>query len=1203
MAITYLSLLGIDAKGWHGGSGTISYSFPGSVPSSYESLFDSDTEAGYFDLNGSGSFIGKPTAPFGNSGSFADGTNPVITDDMSSTQSVLDSLDVSGSDIRGSADLPTPPDAIDDTLEVLETESAGGIDGDVLSNDTNPSGPVLPVTYVDGETSNVGTYVVGSNGGRFKINADGTFDFDANGDFDDLRTGESTTTSITYGIEFTGAASVVDVVLLQDLSGSFDGDLPNVRAQFSDLYDSLNDSVDANFGVASFVDKPFGGFGSSGDYVYNTDLAISDDKTSIQSVLDGLSTLDGGDGPESQIEALLQLAVRASTTEIGFRTGAQRVVVLTTDAVWHVAGEYTTGTDGANDGDAVIEDEDYPSLAQLKLALEAANMTPIFSVTSNVVANYQSLVTYLGRGSVVELSADSENIADVITDGLGTIDTIDTATLTITVDGESTIYGTDDGETIHGTDEADVIYARGGNDQVFAHEDDDFIDGGSGNDLLDGGAGADTIDGGAGDDDFRGGDLDAFTGDTIDGGADFDRILATGDITLVDTVLASIEGIEFQEEAPEKLVAIRADQVGAGLATDLVVDFSEFGTPDRFRVEMLTATTVDLSRFQILDFDPGIGEADRLIILGDIDDESMRGTSVRDELFGTGGNDLLDGGGGGDYLSGGTGSDRATYANAAAGVVANLSSPGGNTGEAAGDTYNSIENLTGSGFNDTLTGTSGANSISGGNGNDVLIGGGGADKLSGGAGSDRASYKNATAAVVASLSNPGSNTGEAAGDTYSSIENLTGSGFNDTLTGTSGVNSISGGNGNDVLIGGGGADKLLGDAGSDRASYKNATAAVVASLSNPGSNTGEAAGDTYSSIENLTGSAFNDTLTGDNGANSIVGGNGADKLYGGAGTDTLYGDAGNDTLRGEAGADKMYGGAGNDSYYIDDPNDMVLEAGASGTDTIYSNFNVSLQKDDGLKFVVLQTSGDIERLTLTGSGNLSAYGNALNNVVTGNSGNNALRGFQGNDTLYGGAGNDTLRGGSGKDKLDGGSGADTADYGDAKTGVTVNLGTPSKNTGYALGDTYVSIENLTGSNLYGDTLIGNSLANTISGMGGKDVIEGAGGADKLTGGAGADRFVFSSLAASSGPKTDTIYDFTHDDFIDLRLLDANTKSSGNQSFKFIDTHAFTGHAGELRYEKKASDTYIYADVNGDKKVDLAIHLDDALTLKAADFML
>ena len=66
---------------------------------------------------------------------------------------------------------------------------------------------------------------------------------------------------------------------------------------------------------------------------------------------------------------------------------------------------------------------------------------------------------------------------------------------------------------------------------------------------------------------------------------------------------------------------------------------------------------------------------------------------------------------------------------------------------------------------------------------------------------------------------PTDNTGDAAGDTYTTIENLTGSAFADTLIAANGANTLDGGAGNDVLIGGAGADALIGGTGTDTASY------------------------------------------------------------------------------------------------------------------------------------------------------------------------------------------------------------------------------------------------------------------------------------------------------------------------------------------------------------------------------------------------
>ena len=117
---------------------------------------------------------------------------------------------------------------------------------------------------------------------------------------------------------------------------------------------------------------------------------------------------------------------------------------------------------------------------------------------------------------------------------------------------------------------------------------------------------------------------------------------------------------------------------------------------------------------------PG-GDENDSIIAGSGNDR-LFGQAGGDRLFGQGGNDVLDGGPGADLLNGGLGTDTASYLSARAGVTANLGSQNGNTGDAAGDNYLQIENLTGSGFDDTLTVDGNVNTIRGSYGNDVLIG-------------------------------------------------------------------------------------------------------------------------------------------------------------------------------------------------------------------------------------------------------------------------------------------------------------------------------------------------------------------------------------------------------------------------------------------------------------------------------------------------
>lgn len=147
-----------------------------------------------------------------------------------------------------------------------------------------------------------------------------------------------------------------------------------------------------------------------------------------------------------------------------------------------------------------------------------------------------------------------------------------------------------------------------------------------------------------------------------------------------------------------------------------------------------------------------------------------------------------------------------------------------------------------------------------------------------------------------------------------------------TLTGTAGPDELVGGGGADHLTGGPGADKLDGASGFDYARYDTATAGIVASLADLAANEGDAAGDTYISMEGLVGSPFDDTLTGDKGVNDMTGLAGNDVMAGLGDNDSISGSEGDDTLDGGLGADMLVGGPGNDTF--------VFKAGEANGDTI-----------------------------------------------------------------------------------------------------------------------------------------------------------------------------------------------------------------------------------------------------------------------------
>lgn len=555
----------------------------------------------------------------------------------------------------------------------------------------------------------------------------------------------------------------------------------------------------------------------------------------------------------------------------------------------------------------------------------------------------------------------------------------------------------------------------------------------------------------------------------------------------------------------------------------------------------------------------GHGNASEIIIGTDNADQ-INGLGGNDTIWADAGNDTVEGGAGNDFLHGGDGND-----------VLN---------DVDGDNF-----IWGNAGNDLIRGGVGLDSLFGNDGNDTIYGGAGGlgDIIDGGAGND----------VI--YGDNGIMVGGIVRDSNGENDVITAGEGNDLIYGGGGADAIDAGEGNDIVYGGLGADAMVGLGGNDlfvmdptengvdiaaansidgglgfdTVDYSSSSRSVNISLTNVNAfppNIPAPVADIFLAVEGARGSAFNDNISAV--ANALTGvgvvldgfgvpvntGTTLAPIYtamdfhleGLAGNDTLTTGDGNDTLDGGTGTDSMVGGAGNDTYVVSVQNDVIVELALGGNDTVQSSISYS----------ILGTP-ELENITLTGSVNITATGNALDNVIRGdtNTAANNLRGGAGNDTYY-------------VDSID--TITENANAGTDLVFATAN---------YTLGN---NVENLTliGAALTGtgntlnNLIIGNELNNTLTGNAGNDTLDGGLGIDTLIGGAGDDTYIVDSasdvITENAAAGTDTViasvdYTLTNNNVENLTLAAGALVGTGNTAANIItgniDANTLSGANG------------------------------------------
>ena len=714
-------------------------------------------------------------------------------------------------------------------------------------------------------------------------------------------------------------------------------------------------------------------------------------------------------------------------------------------------------------------------------------------------------------------------------------------------------------------DGSDTIDAQGGDDTVIG---DHLIT--TEPRLIPDGA-PDTLFGGVGNDDLDG----QFDDDTLSGGPSRDANSAPEAAEGNDTLRGG-DGVDRLALAVDANVALTDAQV-TGQGTDQLFDIETAEITGGDGNNLLDASDFTLGP---------------VTLLGGVGNDTLRGGSGDDSLAGGAGDDSYAGGDGGDYYRFDTpvgvenetlddpsavGRDVLDFSGVNSALVINLASGTLVSGATLNITAlpgTVLNDVIGTAFDDDITGNARQNFITGGAGNDTMGGAGGNDlylfrpedgpqndtvrEAAGEGALDVLSFVDLAAdqPLVVRLddpanlaSYPGSTVAAAAGS--AEFEAVIGGAGDDLFVDNARPNAFAGGKGDDRYVFNPAAvaanefvienldegnDTL--DLGRTAAGYAiNLTTAALAA--GPLHNIGGVA----LTIENVVGSAGNDSITGSDADNLIDAG---------AGDDTVLAAAGADTITGGLGSDDLDGGFGPDLYLFVNPDvaetDILRDAGGSDAldfsalaDGITINLDAA-RPTDTLVTSALLTVVDPDRNTYE-----RVTGTDFNDAFNGSAGDDTLIGLAGNDTFIDGAGNDLLDGGAGDDSYfftasggfqldriqDDVGGTNLIAFNAETAAVNIDL---SKNTAGV-------IASGGGRFVFG---VGRDFANALGGAG-ADTITGndrpnlllAGNGDAVRGGRGGDDFLIGGNATVFGGGGDDNYLFLADGNVTLVEEDGN----------------------------------------------------------------
>ncbi|XP_022079781.1 integrin beta-1-B-like [Acanthaster planci] len=251
----------------------------------------------------------------------------------------------------------------------------------------------------------------------------------------------------------------VDLYYVMDLSKSMEDDLNNLKELGSVLAREMKAiTSDFHLGFGSFVDKTVMPYvstvpsklihpctGCEAPYGFKNVLPLNRDTDLFTNIVRAQNASGNLDAPEGGLDALMQVTV--CTSEIGWRDQARHLVIFTTDAPFHYAGDGKLGgIVTPNDGNCYLSTSgeytkstilDYPSIGQLNAKMQKNSVIPIFAVTDSKIGIYRNLTQYIEAATAGILAADSGNVVELVKDNYkkitSKVEVVDNAPTNITV--------------------------------------------------------------------------------------------------------------------------------------------------------------------------------------------------------------------------------------------------------------------------------------------------------------------------------------------------------------------------------------------------------------------------------------------------------------------------------------------------------------------------------------------------------------------------------------------------------------------------------------------------------------------------------------------------------------------------------------------------------------------------------------------------